>query len=771
MIRPRAVIVAGAAILALVSAPAAQVRDARNAVAPNDGAIAGRVEVETEGQRAPVRRATITLTGTTGDQTRTAVSDADGRYRFESVAAGGYRLLADKPGFVATPVSIHVPPPPSGAAVMTPLQMRRAGALEGRFIDDRGEPIPRLAVIADRWPLMPTDRSVAPAHSAMTDDLGRFRIHTLPPGRYRVSATPPPPASGGVLFYPGTENPADARIVAIESGQTIAGLDVTVPTSPLSPIAAEVMAAAERDAANAPARPGSSARIAGRVTRNDTGQPIDNAAVEIASIPGAMLSIRRLARTDSNGRFEFARLGGGEYLLTVTAPGYISVDGSLLRPGGGGTRVVVKNGERFDRGDVTLAPTSAIEGRVFDEFGDPAPGVVLQVAQRVYQAGVPRFAPGLRDAVGHTGPTDDRGWFRAYGVFPGDYYLLALPEPFERSRPAGFATTFFPGTASADAATPVHVVAGTDALDVRFGLVTARTTGVSGVVVDAAGRPVPRAQVLLLPTYHGEIRMTAMARMTTAPDGTFTYHDVPEGTYVLQGMGAQQFGSSPVTVPVATDRERVPVALRLRPLTTARGRVVFEGTAPTPRDLKSVTIGFQPTDFTNGPVGSNRIASTINTDWTFEIPNLAWHGLLRATGPTGWAFARVRLDGRDITDTPYDFQSADVNGLEIVLTSRLGAVSVTVVSGSQRIPNSVVWIFPADNAAGADPSRLHAAGRTKADGTLILGGLPEGRYLAVALSPDKRPADPDAILALRSIATPLVVSEGGHATLVLTLVR
>ena len=54
--------------------------------------------------------------------------------------------------------------------------------------------------------------------------------------------------------------------------------------------------------------------------------------------------------------------------------------------------IMVKAGDRASR-DLALTPTSAIEVRLLDEFGDPAPGVVLQISQRVSAAGAARFLP------------------------------------------------------------------------------------------------------------------------------------------------------------------------------------------------------------------------------------------------------------------------------------------------------------------------------------------------------------------------------------------
>ncbi len=228
--------------------------------APAFGTIAGRVDLESDGQRTPLRRATVTLGRDRGEETWTTATDGDGRYQFEDVIAGSYRVQATKAGFVPAGRGHRLAPVEmaGGAALTVNLTMQRAGAVEGRFLDDRGFPIARLTVTADR--LSDGAASDAGSFSAKTDDLGRFRVHTLPAGRYRVHATPPPPASGEKLFYPGTSSPDDASILTIAAGQTFDRIEITVPTAPLTPVAAAAVAAF---AIGTPA-PGATAQISGR---------------------------------------------------------------------------------------------------------------------------------------------------------------------------------------------------------------------------------------------------------------------------------------------------------------------------------------------------------------------------------------------------------------------------------------------------------------------------------------------------------------------------
>ena len=422
------------------------------------GIILGSIETEHRGARAPVRRAKVILTreGSQSQVIATTWTAAGAGYRFDGLAPGRYIVTAEKPGFVtrsSEPIDV---PQRTANLVLIP-----GGAVEGRLQDDRNAPIARQIVTADR---LTEQGAVAASYVATTDDLGRFRIHSLPAGRYRVRATPLPPASGDQYFYPGTTEAGDAGLISVTAGTTSDRLEFTVPVAPLSPIAAAAIESAAQTA-NDPAPDPKTARVTGTITRSDSGLPIANATVQLT---GSVTGVRqRLAKTGIDGTFEIVGVPAGNWVLSVTAAGFVNVDAAMNRPTGAGIRLTLKEGDRL-RQNVTLAPTSAIEGRVLDEFGDPAPGVVVQVAQRLAAVGLWRFL--TNSTFTTTAATDDRGWFRAPGLFPGDYYLLAVPPPFEKSWMTGFAPTFFPGFTTADAATPISIVAGRDVYDARFAL-------------------------------------------------------------------------------------------------------------------------------------------------------------------------------------------------------------------------------------------------------------------------------------------------------------
>jgi protocatechuate 3,4-dioxygenase beta subunit len=714
------------------------------------GTISGRAEIVEPNLRAPLRRATVTLRSESGDLTRTTATDADGLYRFAGLPAAKYRVSVEKAGFLATPgIDSGNPFPESslanGAQLVVNFIAERAVALEGRVIEDTGRPIADLTVTADRV----ADASGRPvisssSFSAKTDDLGRFRVHTLPAGGYRVSATPPSPASGARLYYPGTEKIQDAPTLVTAAGQTMDNLTFVVATGSLPAMAAEAMATQELDALNAPTRGGNWAQITGRVTRSDAGQPIPNAAVKLSTGAGALL---RTAWTDGAGEYSFGRVMAGAYQVSVSADGYAKT------PGGGG-RITVGDGERLKK-DLVLIPLSAVEGRVLDEFGDPAPGVFLHVAPRAAVA-EPGMPPPPRIVIA---PTDDRGWFRVSGLVAGEYYLMALPEPFARSGPAAFPITSL----------PLQLGAGIDAHGVNLMLPPATTAVISGIVTDATGRRVPKALVTLSPVLDGPLKGIFRAPVTADANGNFFYPSVPAGTYLVAAMapGALQIGSLTITTPTE------PFVIAVKPLPTASGRVTFDGGAP-PVLRQSLQDAYGYVDLrpvAPPPEGLFGAAGLVQPDWSFKISGIRNAGVIRAgerAADLGWTLLRVLLQGRDITDVPYDFQSGDVDGIEVILTKRVGGITGTVAD--RGINPIAVVVFGADGDSWPYLLRTLRTVQPSLAGAFTVRGLLPGHYFVAAVSTGT-PRSEEALRALRPVATPVVVSEGVDASIRLAIVR
>jgi len=142
-----------------------------------------------------------------------------------------------------------------------------------------------------------------------------------------------------------------------------------------------------------------------------------------------------------------------------------------------------------------------------------------------------------------------------------------------------------------------------------------------------------------------------------------------------------------------------------------------------------------------------------------------------ANSPAGWMFKSATLDGRDVSETPFDFQR-DVADLVITFTDRWSGISGSV-QGAAADGASVV-VFPTDAQSwanyGSNPRRLKSA-RASAQGRYGISSLPPGDYYAVAI-PEEQAADwrdPKMLEELARIATRVSIGEGEHKTIDLSL--
>jgi hypothetical protein len=179
--------------------------------------------------------------------------------------------------------------------------------------------------------------------------------------------------------------------------------------------------------------------------------------------------------------------------------------------------------------------------------------------------------------------TDDLGHFRIWGIAAGQY-LVTASEGFRgrgRALPPSSTThvqTYYPGTGDQNAAQVFSLAPGQTVDGLRFSLVSASAFSISGVVVDASGKVVPRASLTLFPVPSPMSPMMSPPRMIEgAAEGTFRFTTVASGDYVILvsepdrgsgglagfsvGFGAEieESSAGSVRVPAAPNQTRVKV--------------------------------------------------------------------------------------------------------------------------------------------------------------------------------------------------------------------
>jgi hypothetical protein len=193
--------------------------------------------------------------------------------------------------------------------VLQVIALQRGGVIVGRILSPNGEPMADARVVPLRRPPGSTGaaRPFMSGPPAMTNDLGEFRLHSLPPGDYYLQASPrfEPPntrstTSGSIMaptFYPGTTDMATAQHVTVGGGATLDGIEIRV--SRVSAFA-----------------------IKGTVV-DEAGAPVANAALMLTSDPSAGMPIPNgspRTRTAVDGTFTIEGIASGTYRLTAAAP-------------------------------------------------------------------------------------------------------------------------------------------------------------------------------------------------------------------------------------------------------------------------------------------------------------------------------------------------------------------------------------------------------------------------------------------------------------------
>ena len=474
-----------------------------------------------------------------------------------------------------------------------------------------------------------------------------------------------------------------------------------------------------------PAEVTGTAGISGRVLTRSPRAPLSEAVVFARAENGAQAG--EWAVTDADGQYALSGLLAGRYTLTARKGGYVTLQFGQTRAFEQGTPLQLEAGETLRGIDLQLPRGGVMTGRVLDQHGQPAVGAAVS-AQR-YQ-----FALGRWDLVsaGSGDRTDDRGVYRLYGLPPGDYYVEArAARLYGRSTTRG--PTYYPAAPDLGSAQRVSLSLGAEVVGLDVVLTQVDTARVSGLVVDAAGRPQVRARSVSLLGRNPP--GPAGGGGTIRADGSFTIEAVPPGEYVLYASSPASEG--PVEFAVANlttmgdDLEHI--VLRTTTGATATGTLVFDTSVPGPFAPSDLQLFTMPLGFVDVPVG--RGIGWVNPDWSFEIRGMGDAQLIRLLGlPDGWVLDSVLLNGRNITDQPVHLPAGRAtDGFRIVVTNRTTRLLGTVVDLEGRpVTDCTVVIFAADATRWQFPSRFVHAVRPDQHGNIDVPDLPTERYLAFA---------------------------------------
>ena len=233
----RVPVLLGTATIAMALAICAWVGVRAQTAPQGTGTLSGTVI--DAGPRAPIAGATVSYS-TDGNRTRTTVqSDEAGRFSFASVPAGRLFISAQKPGYTGGYYGVrdvfgasqYFEFEPGEKVSGLELRMWGYGAFKGRVVDESGNPVVNVTVVAHRLTVVAGQLAIEREEATVTRAQGEFQTPNLSPSRYLLSVRP---TGAGLArtFHPSARRASDATILDLRSSEIRPGVDLTLVRVP-----------------------------------------------------------------------------------------------------------------------------------------------------------------------------------------------------------------------------------------------------------------------------------------------------------------------------------------------------------------------------------------------------------------------------------------------------------------------------------------------------------------------------------------------------------
>ncbi len=513
------------------------------------GRIRGRIMSADTG--APVRRAQVRVVGP-DIGSKTAMTDAEGRYEFRDLPGGRFMLSATKSGFVTVQYG-QTRPYESGKTIelaeaqvldKADIAMPRGSVISGRVLDEFGDPVADAMVNAMRSAWSGGRRKLqSTGRMAQTNDLGQYRIYGLPPGDYYVSATlradammmdmgmvaamseARGAAMAGVMgpmgsnpnsgyaptYFPGTTNGADAQRLTLAVGQEAQSTDFA-----LLPVRL--------------------AKITGVVIGPD-GKPVEGSMINATPRGGeaGFMMLAGAARSDKNGSFTLSNVAPGDYTLqtrnvqvmTTGAGDNMTVNMRFGGPDGGDAEVgslpITVGGEDLAGVVILTSKGATVSGRLSFDGGTKPTNLA---AIRITSSPADGDFPGPFSMGGGSGSVKADGTFELKGL-TGPRVIRAV------ALPSGWMLKSVNVNGADVTDTGVELKPGEAVNGVEV-VLTSKVTDVSGTVKGTNGQPVRDYTVVVFSDEPQRWAMPLSRHVAGARpnlEGRFQFKSLPAGSY------------------------------------------------------------------------------------------------------------------------------------------------------------------------------------------------------------------------------------------------
>lgn len=505
--------------------------------------------------------------------------------------------------------------------------------------------------------------------------------------------------------------------------------------------------------------PGESREITGRVV-SESGQPLFGASVLALRSNG--LSGPRTS-TNNEGYFKLRGVDPGLYRLSANLPGYVS---QLPQ--------IDPNNTNFyrsgDSASLTLIKGGVIAGVVTNIAGEPVVNVSVRALRiRDSEGNKVRSAsfPQLR-------MTDDRGYYRIYGLLPGTYVVstggpgqyFGFIDAYAKDAP-----TYAPGSTRDTAAEFIVRSDQEVTADIRYRgepghAISGKVTGALPAAPAATDAGVRLTDI--------ESRTMVGSAPVTGDDRAFQINGISDGEYEISAVGSNgpnsdlnmsaprriivkgadvtglnlvlaPMGSITARVLLETDQKlncgrRRDNAMRETMILVRRERVEEKAGRQRPRDKadEETDSMFLQTSIDRVPneKGEISLRNLFPGTYRFEV---------RLPG-AGWYTRELNLDPPDQRGTVNKAALPNIakNGIAVKSGDKSSSVTITITEGGAGFrgrvmtgegenlpPDLKLYLVPAERESTENLLRFFEGG-VAADGTFAIGNIAPGRYWIIA---------------------------------------
>jgi Carboxypeptidase regulatory-like domain len=466
--------------------------------------------------------------------------------------------------------------------------------------------------------------------------------------------------------------------------------------------------------------------VSGIVIKMADSAPLRKAKLVLKSVDDPHRTVG--AVTNAEGHFALKDVEPGPYRLTVTRVGFVSDEYGRRKPDAPGAILTLHAGQDLKDLQFRLIPAGVISGKIYDDDGEPLPGVEVGAIRQVYSEG-----KRTRSAATSVS-TNDLGEYRLFGLSPGRYFVSSVYARWSRegseddpndAQNEGYAKLYYPGTPDPAKAGPITIKAGEEASSIDILMRKVPVHQVRGNVYNqVTHKPGVGVMVIMIPKSAGNEWDFGVPTTVQKTDGSFVIPEVLPGSYTLASFwfddGVSYVNRQAVDVGNA-DVEAI--AMTVVPGTNISGRIVWEGQPALEKDeLKIVP---KPVDVPFGIRGQARVAG----DNSFTFKGLG-EGTYRAEvmGMSKDCYIKDMYYGESsVIKDGFTVTRGEAGALEIVISSRGARVQGTVMD-SDSLPLAGVSVVLVPELSQREIYQKYKTESTDQYGNFDLRGIAPGDY-------------------------------------------